>query len=104
VRNDPDPRVLDYARQGNMKLAVDTAYELSAGVKAGSEVFHFASAAVDEVFGRYHAVEIACTRPAADALVAAARMPLREAELVTDLWLDVWRKGRTLNCPREARA
>jgi len=100
VRNDPDPRVLAAARAGQFKQAIDVAYRLTTGEAAGPDVFHAASLAVDDVFGQYQDVKIACTRPAADALVAA-RMAPREAELVTDIWLGWWREGRGRNCPKE---
>lgn len=94
MRNDPDPQVLALARAGKFKNAIDLGYRLSTGAAAEPDVFHRAAVAADLVFGDYAAVKIACTSPAADALVEHAKLPRREAELVTDLWLGWWRRGR----------
>ena len=100
MRHDPDVRVLAAARAGDFKRAVETGWLLTTGRPPGPEVYHLAAIVVDDVFGQYQGVKIACTKPAADALVAAALTP-REAELLTDIWLGWWRQGRHRNCPKE---
>lgn len=103
MRHDPDPGVLLMARTQHFGSAVDIAHRLSTGHCAPPEVQHKVTVSLDEIFGAYHNCEIACTSPAAQVLVAVAKMTSREAELVSDMWLQQWRDGRNKNCPAAAR-
>lgn len=103
MRHDPHPEVMKAARVGDFRSAMFVAYRLATGNAMPSELYHAASSELDDVFGAYDNLEIACTAPAALALVKIAKLSPREAELVSDLWLMQWRNGRDKNCPRSAR-
>lgn len=101
MRHDPDPEVLRRARAGFFVDAINAAYRLATGESVPNPVVHRIQLELDDVFGDYDALKIACTAPAAAVLQHVGRLTSREAEMVADLWLHHWRRGRTLNCPKE---
>lgn len=103
MRHDPHPELLSRARAGMFRDALNVPYRLATGESMPADVYHDISFGLDEVFGDYENLRIACTSPAAKILVDRAKMTPREAEQVADLWLHHWRRGKTLNCPKEKK-